>query len=163
MIASYFNGKNIPRWSEMPIMVKMALWQAPLILILSLEIGLFLWLFWILAWSLSFLKRWWLQVPILAGLIAMSAQLVPLKSADFFILMLVILLPFAWQLDESESASEKQLSPAGLCPTIFLAGSVFIFQTQFIILLGLVAWLLSFLLWFTTALTGFRLSNISIR
>lgn len=163
MNAQIFKGKLIPRWREMPIMAKMALWQAPLIFVLSLEIGLFLWLFWAVAWSLSFLKRWWLQLPILCGFIALSAQLVPIKSADFFILMLVILLPFAWQLDEAEHVAEKRLSPAGLCPTIFLAGSVFIFQTQFIILLGLVAWLLSFLLWFTTALTGFRLSNISIR
>ena len=119
MNAQIFNGKLIPRWREMPIMAKMALWQAPLIFVLSLEIGLFLWLFWAVAWSLSFLKRWWLQLPILCGFIGLSAQLVPIKSADFFILMLVILLPFAWQLDEADHVAEKRLSPAGLCPTIF--------------------------------------------
>lgn len=164
MLGSYLSNYNrLPQWRAMPIMVQMALWQVPLIFILSLEIGLFLWLFWGVAWRLSFLRRWWVQLPILSGLIALCAQLVPLKSADFFILMLVILLPFAWRLDEADKQFEQELSPAGLCPTIFLAGSVFIFQTQFIVLLGLVAWLLSFLLWFTTALTGFRLSNISIR
>ena len=45
MNAQIFKGKLIPRWREMPIMAKMALWQAPLIFVLSLEIGLFLWLF----------------------------------------------------------------------------------------------------------------------
>ena len=164
MVGSYLSkNKSLPQWGAMPLMVKMALWQAPLIFILSLEIGLFIWLFWGVAWRLSFVRRWWVQLPILSGLIALCAQLVPIKSADFFILMLVILLPFAWRLDEADKQFEQELSPAGLCPTIFLAGSVFIFQTQFIVLLGLVAWLLSFLLWFTTALTGFRLSNISIR
>ncbi|MGC6518181.1 MAG: transglutaminaseTgpA domain-containing protein [Candidatus Puniceispirillaceae bacterium] len=156
----------IPRqWQDVTMMQKMALWQAPLILILSLEIGAFMWLFWLLSWGLSFLRRWWMQLPVVAGLIGLSVQMVPVKSADFFILMLVILLPFTWRLDEAEAekTGQSSLSPAGLCPSIFLAGSVFIFQTQFIILLAVVAWLLSFLLWFTTALTGFRLSALSIR
>ena len=117
-----------------------------------------MWLFWAASWGLSFVRRWWLQAPILAGLIALTTQIVPVRSADFFILMLVILLPFTWRLDDKEP-----LSPAGLCPTIFVAGSVFIFQSQFIVLLGLVAWLLAFLLWFTTALTGFKLSMLSVR
>lgn len=146
------------RWQDLTTMQKTALWQAPLIGILSLEIGFFMWALWLGAWGLSFVRRWWLQLPILMSLIAITAQLVPLRSADFFILMLVILLPFTWRLDDKDT-----LSPAGLCPTIFLAGSVFIFQSQFIVLLGLVAWLLAFLLWFATALTGFRLSGLSIR
>lgn len=155
---------SIPRqWQDVTIIQKMALWQAPLIFILALEIGHFMWLFWLSAWLMSFLRRWWMQLPLLSGMIAMTAQLVPIKSADFFILMLVILLPFTWRLDEADSGNASHISPAGLCPTIFLAGSVFIFQSQFIILLGLVAWLLSFLLWFTSALTGFRLSSISVR
>ena len=160
MIANF----SIPRqWQDVTIIQKMALWQAPLIFILALEIGHFMWLFWLSAWLMSFLRRWWMQLPLLSGMIAMTAQLVPIKSADFFILMLVILLPFTWRLDEADSGNASHISPAGLCPTIFLAGSVFIFQSQFIILLGLVAWLLSFLLWFTSALTGFRLSSISVR
>ena len=151
--------RQIPRrWQDLSIMQKLAVWQMPLIGILSLEIGLFLWLFWLASWGGSYAKKWWLQLPIISAMIATAGQLVPLNSADFFILMLVILLPFTWRLERSES-----LSPAGLCPTIFLAGSVFIFQTQFIILLGLVAWLLAFLLWFATALTGWRLANISVR
>ena len=160
MIANF----SIPRqWQDVTIIQKMALWQAPLIFILALEIGHFMWLFWLSAWLMSFLRRWWMQLPLLSAMIAMTAQLVPIKSADFFILMLVILLPFTWRLDEADSGNASHISPAGLCPTIFLAGSVFIFQSQFIILLGLVAWLLSFLLWFTSALTGFRLSSISVR
>ena len=155
---------SIPRqWQDVTIIQKMALWQAPLIFILALEIGHFMWLFWLSAWLMSFLRRWWMQLPLLSAMIAMTAQLVPIKSADFFILMLVILLPFTWRLDEADSGNPSHISPAGLCPTIFLAGSVFIFQSQFINLLGLVAWLLSFLLWFTSALTGFRLSSISVR
>ena len=155
---------TIPRqWQDVTIIQKMALWQAPLIFILALEIGHFMWLFWLSAWLMSFLRRWWMQLPLLSAMIAITAQLVPIKSADFFILMLVILLPFTWRLDEADSNNASHISPAGLCPTIFLAGSVFIFQSQFIILLGLVAWLLSFLLWFTSALTGFRLSSISVR
>lgn len=150
---------HLPRhWHEVTSLQKIALWQMPLIAVLSLEIGLFMWLFWAASWGLSFVRRWWLQAPILAALIALTTQIVPVRSADFFILMLVILLPFTWRLDEKEP-----LSPAGLCPTIFVAGSVFIFQSQFIVLLGLVAWLLAFLLWFTTALTGFRLSMLSVR
>ena len=160
MIANF----SIPRqWQDVTIIQKMALWQAPLIFILALEIGHFMWLFWLSAWLMSFLRRWWMQLPLLSAMIAMTAQLVPIKSADFFILMLVILLPFTWRLDEADSGNASHISPAGLCPTIFLVGSVFIFQSQFIILLGLVAWLLSFLLWFTSALTGFRLSSISVR
>ena len=144
--------KNLTIWQ------KTALWQAPLVMILSLEIGYFMWLLWGAAWASSAARRWWLQLPILAILIGIISQLVPLRSADFFILILVMLLPFAWRLDEEEA-----VSPAGLCPTIFLAGSVFIYQSQFIVLLGVVAWLLAFLLWFATALTGFRLSSISVR
>ena len=143
---------------NLSIWQKTALWQAPLVTILSLEIGLFMWLLWGAAWGASSVRRWWLQLPILAILIGVISQLVPLRSADFFILILVILLPFAWRLDEEEA-----VSPAGLCPTIFLAGSVFIYQSQFIVLLGVVAWLLAFLLWFATALTGFKLSSISVR
>ena len=146
------------RWQDVTIIQKTALWQAPLIAILSFEIGLFMWLFWAASWGMSFVRRWWLQAPILAILIAAIAELVPVRSADFFILMLVVLLPFTWRLDDT-----VKISPAGLCPSIFLAGSVFIFQSQFIVLLGVVAWLLSFLLWFATALTGFRLSALSVR
>ena len=150
---------------QLSLMNKMALWQAPLIFILSLEIGWFMWGFWLAAWMMSSVRRWWLQMPILALLVALVGQMVPVRSADFFILMLVILLPFSWRLPDAgkQSSDEMSLSPAGLCPTIFVAGSVFIFQSQFIVLLGLVAWLLSFLLWFATALTGFRLASLSVR
>ena len=141
---------------------KLALWQTPLIFILSLDIGWFLWLFWLASWAGSMAHRWWLQLPILMGFIAAALQLVPVKSADFFILILVILLAFTWRID-SQKPIAKDISPAGLCPTIFLVGSVFIYQTQFFILLALVAWLLAFLLWFTMALTGFRLDRLTVR
>ena len=141
---------------------KLALWQTPLIFILSLDIGWFLWLFWLASWAGSMAHRWWLQLPILMGFITAAFQLVPIKSADFFILILVILLAFTWRID-SQKPVAKEISPAGLCPTIFLVGSVFIYQTQFFILLALVAWLLAFLLWFTMALTGFRLDRLTIR
>lgn len=158
------NGLNLmaKRPRSLSLIQKMALWQTPLIFILSLDIGWFLWLFWLASWLGSLAHRWWLQLPILIGFIAAALQLVPVKSADFFILILVILLAFTWRID-SQKPIAKEISPAGLCPTIFLVGSVFIYQTQFFILLALVAWLLAFLLWFTMALTGFRLDNLTIR
>ena len=147
---------------NLSIMQKLALWQMPLIFILSLDIGWFLWLFWLASWLGSSVHRWWLQLPILAGFIFAALQLVPVKSADFFILILVVLLAFTWRID-SQKQIAKDISPAGLCPTIFLVGAVFIYQTQFFVLLALVAWLLAFLLWFTMALTGFRLDTLTIR
>ena len=141
---------------------KLALWQTPLIFILSLDIGWFLWLFWLASWAGSIAQRWWIQLPILISFITAALQFAPVKSADFFILILVILLAFTWRID-SQKPVAKEISPAGLCPTIFLVGAVFIYQTQFFILLALVAWLLAFLLWFTMALTGFRLDRLSIR
>lgn len=156
------------------LMQKVAIWQIPLVLILSLEIGLFLWLFWAASWAVSGLRRWWMQLPVFALFILGAYQLVPVKTADFFILLLVILLPFTWRIDVGEKGQAESndkladsasgpVSPAGLAPTIFLVGSVFIYQSQFIVLLGLVAWLLAFLLWYTMALTGFRLDNLAVR
>ena len=144
---------------------RLALWQMPLMLVLSLEIGWFLWLFWAASWAVSSIQRWWLQLPVLSAFIYGATLVVPVKTADFFILLLITLLPFTWRLDQGKAAPKEEvsLSPAGLCPTIFLVGSVFIYQVQFIILLGLVAWLLAFLLWYTTALTGFRLETLTIR
>ena len=38
---------HLPRhWHEVTSLQKIALWQMPLIAVLSLEIGLFMWLFW---------------------------------------------------------------------------------------------------------------------
>ena len=55
------------------------------------------------------------------------------------------------------------LSPAGLTPTIFLVGAVFLYQIQFFVLVVVVAWLLAFLYWYCTALTGFRLDYLNLR
>ena len=155
-------GLSISKKYNLSVIQKLALWQMPLIFILSLDIGWFLWLFWLASWVGSSVHRWWLQLPILAGFIFAALQLVPIKSADFFILILVILLAFTWRID-SQKLIAKDISPAGLSPTIFLVGAVFIYQTQFFILLALVAWLLAFLLWFTMALTGFRLDKLTVR
>ena len=50
----------------------------------------------------------------------------PPPSAEFFIGMLVVILPMAWRPEKGQV-----LSPVGLTPTIFLVGSVFIFHIQF--------------------------------
>ena len=142
-----------------------ALWQVPLIGLLALEIGWALSAFWAAGLALSLAtrlwQRWYVQLPVLACLVGMAALVTPVKSADFFITLLVGVLPLTWQL-EGDGAG-RTLSPAGLTPTIFLVGSVFLFQIQFAILLLVVIWLLAFLLWYCMALTGFRLDALSIR
>ena len=149
-------------FTQLPILGQMAVWQFPLIGLLAYEIGISILGFWIGGHLASWLKRWWQQLPVLAGLIFTATQTVSPRTADFFIILLVFLLPMTWRL-EVKSAMKRPLSPAGLTVTIFLVGSVFIYQTQFIILLALIAWLLSFLLWFAMALTGFSLSDIKVR
>ena len=145
--------------------LKTALWQAPLVAVLALEIGWFLVGFWVASLLVSLLtqrwQHWAVQLLLLTGLIAAAVALVPVRSADFFILILIALLPMTWRLDSADDP--RPLSPAGLTPTIFLVGAVFIYQIQFIVLLLLVIWLLSFLLWYCTALTGFRLDSITLR
>lgn len=142
-----------------------ALWQAPLVGLLALEIGWVLALFWGGGLAMSPMtrlwRRWYVQLPLLVVLVGMAALAVPVKSADFFITLLVGVLPLTWQL-EGEGA-QQTLSPAGLTPTIFLVGSVFLFQIQFAILLLVMIWLLAFLLWYCMALTGFRLDALSLR
>ena len=149
-------------FERLPILGQMAVWQFPLMGLLAYEIGLSVLGFWLGGHLASWLKRWWQQLPVLSGLIFAATQIVSPRTADFFILLLVFLLPMTWRL-EVKSAMKRPLSPAGLTVTIFLVGSVFIYQTQFIILLALIAWLLSFLLWFAMALTGFSLSDIKVR
>ena len=157
-----------------------AIWQLPLVGLLSLEIGAVLTLFWgggILVSSLSRRwQRWYVQLALILALLAITAMVLPVKSAEFFITLMVAVLPMTWQLEgqltgQPEGQAEGQddgkyspaLSPAGLTPTIFLVGTVFLFQIQFFVLLLVVVWLLAFLAWFCMALTGFRLETLSLR
>ena len=153
-----------------------AIWQLPLVGLLALEIGAVLTLFWgggILVSSLSRRwQRWYVQLPLILALLAVTALVIPLKSAEFFITLMVAVLPMTWQLEgQAEGQLEGQgdgkhspaLSPAGLTPTIFLVGAVFLFQIQFFVLLLVVLWLLAFLAWFCMALTGFRLDTLTLR
>ena len=120
-----------------------AIWQLPLVGLLALEIGAVLTLFWgggILVSSLSRRwQRWYVQLPLILALLAVTALVIPLKSAEFFITLMVAVLPMTWQLEgQAEGQLEGQgdgkhspaLSPAGLTPTIFLVGAVFLFQIQ---------------------------------
>ncbi len=142
-----------------------ALWQAPLIGLLSFEIGWVLPVFWAAGLGVALMtrlwQRWYVQLPLIALLVSSAALAMPVKSADFFIALLVGVLPLTWQLEDA--GDDRVLSPAGLTPTIFLVGSVFLFQIQFAVLLLVVIWLLAFLLWYCMALTGFRLDALSLR
>ena len=153
-----------------------AIWQLPLVGLLALEIGAVLMLFWgggILVSSLSRRwQRWYVQLPMILALLAVTAMVLPVKSAEFFITLMVAVLPMTWQLEgqlegqiegQGKAGNAPTLSPAGLTPTIFLVGSVFLFQIQFFILLLVVLWLLAFLAWYCMALTGFRLDTLSLR
>lgn len=143
-------------------LLQLGVWQAPLLLVLTVNIGVSVLGYWLAGHLFSLARRWWQQLPILGLAIWGVTQIADIREADFFILILVLLLPMCWRL-EATNPVPRPLSPAGLTITIFLVGSVFIYQTQFIILLGMIAWLLSFLLWFTMALTGFRLTDLSVR
>ena len=145
-----------------PELARLAVWQSPLLIVLALNIGISVMFYWAAGHAASIAKRWWQQLPIFVATIWSVVQVADIREADFFILILVFLLPMCWRLEAKQPVS-KPLSPAGLTITIFLVGSVFIYQTQFIVLLGMIAWLLSFLLWFTMALTGFRLTDLSVR
>ena len=151
-----------------------ALWQAPLIGLLAIDIGAVLLLFWgaglVIGRASHRWQRWYVQLPLLIALIGVTAMVVPVRSADFFITLLVALLPLTWQLEDKAASQDHQptqpgaaLSPAGLTPTIFLVGSVFLYQIQFFVLLLVVIWLLAFLLWYCMALTGFRLDSLTLR
>ena len=155
-------------YARLPVSSRMAIWQAPLMLLLAWDIGFYLLLFWgggLLAAQLAGRwQRWYVQLPMLAVLVALAAISVPVKTADFFITLLAGLLPLTWRLqDHPAPSSEMTLSPAGLTPTIFLVGAVFLYQIQFFILLLVMLWLLVFLLWYCMALTGFRLDSLRVR
>ncbi len=165
--APAINNRGFSQFLASPagVPLKTALWQAPLVAVLANEIGWFLGGFWIASLAVSLItqrwQNWLVQLVMIALLIGGAVSLVPVRSADFFILILIALLPMTWRLDSEQD--HRALSPAGLTPTIFLVGAVFIYQIQFVVLLLLVIWLLSFLLWYCMALTGFRLETISLR
>jgi len=165
-----------PRFSRLSRPAQAAIWQLPLVGLLALEIGGVLMLFWgggILVSTLSRRwQRWYVQLPLIIALLAVTALVLPVKSAEFFSTLMVAVLPMTWQLEgqtgeqpdeETPLQAAPALSPAGLTPTIFLVGSVFLFQIQFFVLLLVVLWLLAFLAWFCMALTGFRLDTLSFR
>ena len=155
-------GTDLSGWPRPAVA---ALWQAPLIGLLAMEIGAALMLFWAAGLAVSMLtsrwQRWYVQLVLIVFLVAMAALTMPVRSADFFITLLVGVLPLTWQLEGE--ADKARLSPAGLTPTIFLVGSIFLFQIQFFVLLAVVVWLLAFLLWYCMALTGFRLEALTLR
>ena len=159
IMKSWFTGWSRP--------AQAAAWQLPLIGLLALEISMVLMLFWGGGLAMSTAtrrwRRWYVQLPMIGGLVALAAMAVPVRSADFFITLMVAVLPLTWQLEEDAADERAPLSPAGLTPTIFLVGAVFLYQIQFFVLLLVVAWLLTFLYWYCTALTGFRLDNLNLR
>ena len=159
IMKSWFSGWSRP--------AQAAAWQLPLIGLLALEISMVLMLFWGGGLAMSTAtrrwRRWYVQLPMIGGLVALTAVAVPVRSADFFITLMVAVLPLTWQLEDDAADERAPLSPAGLTPTIFLVGAVFLYQIQFFVLLLVVAWLLAFLYWYCTALTGFRLDNLNLR
>ena len=137
---------------------QMFLWQIPLIAIFSIDPGPYVAGYWVLGYLLLAVKRWWLNTPLLLAFLGSLFIVQPPPSADFFIGMLVVILPMAWRPEQGQV-----LSPVGLTPTIFLVGSVFIFHIQFFILLLVFIWLLGFLMWFSMTFAGWSLKDIRIR
>ena len=133
-----------------------AAWQLPLIGLLALEISMVLMLFWggglAMSTATGRWRRWYVQLPMIGGLVALTAVAVPVRSADFFITLMVAVLPLTWQL-EDDAAEERRAVAGRPDPDDFLVGAVFLYQVGFVLLL-VVAWLLAFLYW-CTALTGF--------
>lgn len=137
---------------------KMMLWQAPLILIFALDPGPYVAMFWLFGYVLLAVKKWWLNVPLLVLALAALFVLQRPPSAEFFIGMMVLILPSSWRPE-----GDQVISPVGLTPTIFMVGSVFIFHIQFFILLLVFIWLLGFLMWFSMTYAGWNLKDLRIR
>ena len=138
---------------------KMMLWQLPLILIFSLDPGPYVAGFWLFGYVLLAVKKWWLNTPLLLLALAALFVLERPPSAEFFIGMMVLILPSSWRPE----VDGQVISPVGLTPTIFMVGSVFIFHIQFFILLLVFIWLLGFLTWFSMTYAGWRLKDLRIR
>ena len=138
---------------------KMMLWQIPLIIIFALDPGPFVAAFWLFGYVLLALKRWWLSYPLMMVAFAILFMVERPPSAEFFIGMMVLILPMSWRPEEEGQV----ISPVGLTPTIFLVGSVFIFHIQFFILLLVFIWLLGFLMWFSMTYAGWQLKDLRIR
>ena len=136
----------------------LALWQLPLILTFSISPGPYVFVCWVISWVLVLLRRWWLVYPLMALSLGALYFLQPPPSAEFFIGMLVLILPLSWRPEEGQV-----ISPVGLPPTIFLVGSVFIFHIQFFVLLLIFVWLLGFLMWFSMTYASWSLNDLRIR
>ena len=137
---------------------QMFLWQLPLVVIFSIDPGIYVAGYWLVGYVLLLFKRWWVNTPLLALALGSLFFVQPPPSAEFFIGMLMVILPMAWRPEKGQV-----LSPVGLTPTIFLVGSVFIFHIQFFILLLIFVWLLGFLMWFSMTFAGWTLKDIRIR
>jgi hypothetical protein len=140
------------------MMVRMMLWQAPLVLIFTLDPGAYVAICWLFGYLLLLVRKWWLNTLLI--FFALGALFIsqPPPSAEFFVGMLVLILPLSWRPE-----SGQIISPVGLTPTIFLVGSVFIFHIQFFILLLIFIWLLGFLMWFSMVYAGWTLKDLQIK
>lgn len=137
---------------------RMMLWQIPLILIFSLDPGVFVAVCWLFGYLLLMVRKWWLNTPLLFLALGALVVMQPPPSAEFFVGMLVMILPMSWRPEPDQT-----IAPVGLTPTIFLVGSVFIFHIQFFILLLIFIWLLGFLMWFSMIYAGWTLKDLRIR
>lgn len=139
--------------------VKLMLWQAPLIMIFAFDPGLYVIGCWLYGFGLLFVRKWWLNSPLLFLALGLLVVMQPPPSAEFFVGMLVMILPMSWRPENPEHV----IAPVGLTPTIFLVGSVFIFHIQFFVLLLIFIWLLGFLMWFSMIYAGWTLKDLRIR
>ncbi|MCE2517587.1 MAG: DUF3488 domain-containing protein [Alphaproteobacteria bacterium] len=137
---------------------RMMLWQIPLILIFSIDPGVFVAGCWLFGYMLLLVRKWWLNTPLLFLALGALVVMQPPPSAEFFVGMLVMILPMSWRPEDGQT-----IAPVGLTPTIFLVGSVFIFHIQFFILLLIFIWLLGFLMWFSMIYAGWSLKDLRIR
>jgi len=132
-------------------------WQLPLVLVFAVDPGPYILLCWAVSIALMQISKWRV-FPVLLGLVLLGLHsLHPAPGVEFFIGMLIIIMPLSWL-----SRDGRKISPTGLAPTIFLVGSVFIFHAQFYVLIFLVAWLLGFLLWFSMIYAGWSTQSLRI-
>ncbi|XDZ66744.1 transglutaminaseTgpA domain-containing protein [Alphaproteobacteria bacterium LSUCC0684] len=133
------------------------LWQFPLVLVFAIDPGPYVLLCWIASLLLMAVQRWRWMLLLLGLSLLYLHMIFPAPRVEFFIGMLIMILPLSWQ-----SGDHRPLSPGGLAPTIFLVGTVFIFHVQFFLLMLLIVWLLSFLLWFSMIYAGWSFREIRI-
>ena len=140
---------------------RLALWQMPLMLFLSLEIG------WPrLFWRPGRYPRYnvgGLQLPVLSAFIYGATLVVPVKTADFFILLLITLLPFTWRLDQAKESLRRRCSPCRIMPDDFSCGVCLYLSSAPSSCWGWWRGCCILIMVHFTALTGFRLETLTIR